>query len=558
MGHGSVGRNTRRLRAERLKASASRQRPAAPRPAAATTSQLAPTTTPLAAATSQEKSTPATPGGGTLTFMKKNRAFLHKNIGQVFTPPHIANIILDFAGYVGESILRKHVIDNSCGEGAFLVLAVERYCKAFLNVSRDLHALKRELETYVHGIEIDEPTFRNCLLRLDETARAFGMNGIAWDIRLGNTLHINHYDGQMDFVVGNPPYVRVHNLRDNYDDVKQYAFADRGMTDLYLVFIEIGLRMLNPQGRMAFITPSSWLSSKAGASLRTSLLQTRQLKAVIDLEHYQAFDSVTTYTLVSLYEKTSHDEKLRYHVYDSHSEKVRFIAELTPADYAIYDGFYLGTPRQLATLRRIKGGTCSAIVKAKNGFATLADKVFIGQVPSSPITIDMLKASTGTWQKGLFPYTPKGLPLSWDDITAMPEVAAYLLQRQNELLKGGPERPDWFLYGRTQALRDVCKPKVAVNSLVRETGNLKIEAVAPGQGVYSGFYLLGNVSEQDVKSILVTDDFIAYLAMLKNYKSGGYYTYSSKDLEQYVNYQLSLAHDSHNKRSVLAMCGTFF
>ncbi len=30
--------------------------------------------------------------------------------------------------------------------------------------------------------------------------------------------------------------------------------------------------------------------------------------------------------------------------------------------------------------------------------------------------------------------------------------------------------------------------------------------------------------------------------MLKNYKSGGYYTYSSKDLEQYLNYKLSEKH----------------
>ena len=56
----------------------------------------------------------------------------------------------------------------------------------------------------------------------------------------------------MDYVLGNPPYVRVHNLGDSFDLIKNFLFAQNGMTDLYIVFYEIGLRMLNKDGILGY------------------------------------------------------------------------------------------------------------------------------------------------------------------------------------------------------------------------------------------------------------------------------------------------------------------
>ena len=55
-----------------------------------------------------------------------------KNLGQVFTPKQIVNDILNVSNYKGKNILKKHVIDNSCGDGAFLVEIIDRYIKALL------------------------------------------------------------------------------------------------------------------------------------------------------------------------------------------------------------------------------------------------------------------------------------------------------------------------------------------------------------------------------------------------------------------------------------------
>ena len=83
--------------------------------------------------------------------MKNNTITLtnEKLKGQFYTPEFIINNILDLAGYYGESIIRKHVIDNSCGDGAFLVLIVTRYCDEFLKFNSDLNTLSEELLNYI-------------------------------------------------------------------------------------------------------------------------------------------------------------------------------------------------------------------------------------------------------------------------------------------------------------------------------------------------------------------------------------------------------------------------
>jgi adenine-specific DNA-methyltransferase len=59
-------------------------------------------------------------------------------------------------------------------------------------------------------------------------------------------------------------------------------------------------------------------------------------------------------------------------------------------------------------------------------------------------------------------------------------------------------------------------------------------------GVYSGLYILTEIEFEIIKQIICSEHFIEYIRLLKNYKSGGYFTFSSKDLEQYLNYQLTL------------------
>ncbi len=150
-----------------------------------------------------------------------------KNYGRVYTPEYLVSLMLDFGGYISSATNKKHVIDNSCGDGAFLKEIVKRYIESFRKESDDDSILKQELEIYIHGIEIDKHEYEKCINSLDSLVAEYGLQDVKWDILNADALEVHKFDGKMDFVFGNPPYVRVHNLLENYSAVKQYRFAEK-------------------------------------------------------------------------------------------------------------------------------------------------------------------------------------------------------------------------------------------------------------------------------------------------------------------------------------------
>lgn len=467
-----------------------------------------------------------------------------KSSGQVFTPVFLVRNILDVAGYDASSCLRKHVIDNSCGDGAFLCEIVKRYCEARLHNGNNLAILKEELQTYIHGIEVDSDIHRQCLHNLDVLVQGYGLTDVKWDIINADTLAINDYNGRMDFVVGNPPYVRVHNLQDNYDYVKTFVFAEGGMTDLYLVFFEIGFQMLAERGKLCYITPSSWLSSVAGNRMREHIFQKRNLKTLIDLKHFQPF-AATTYTIISLFQKEEPSNTFIYGQYHGDDNVVKYIAEIDYKNAFIGGNIYLANNNKLNYLNAILNYRGKNYVAVKNGFATLADKVFIQHnLPFSKFIIPIIKASTGKWATAFYPYDDKGNPIAREQLMADSNISDFLSKNKDRLLKGKDEVafPNWHLYGRTQALRDVCKNKVSINTCIKDIQSIKLNPVPAGAGIYSGLYILGDVDINIIRDIILSSDFISYISLLRKYKSGGYYTFSSHELQNYINYNISKRH----------------
>lgn len=463
-----------------------------------------------------------------------------KKHGRVYTPDYIVNLILDFGGYKTTEILQKHVIDNSCGDGAFLVEIANRYCFNFLQVSDDLSKLKNELEKYIHGIELDELECENCKENLDKVALGYGISDIHWDMLNADTLFVEHYNGKMDYVFGNPPYVRVHNLDNSYESVKKFKFAEGGMTDLFIVFFEIGFKMLAKNGLMCLITPSSWLNSLAGKNLREYILTHHNMSGVIDLEHFQPFEA-STYTLISKFSNRQECKKIEYFNYDGKAHEKCFQDCIPYDNIQVGANIYLSKNENLEILRKIKFSHSYKYVSVKNGFATLADKVFIGDFDFTEGTIKILKASTGKWSKCVYPYDSYGSPLPIASFMKYTEAYNYLLAQKKMLGKDRDFKDDgyWYLFGRTQALKDVSKNKYAINTIVRDIQSIKLEFVPKGCGIYSGLYILTDIEFDTIRQFILSEDFIEYVRLLKNYKSGGYYTYTSKDIEQYLNYKLT-------------------
>ena len=449
-----------------------------------------------------------------------------KNTGRVYTPRRVVDQILDLAGYRGPGIVGKRVVDNSCGDGAFLGAIVERYCRE----SRG--NLKRELEEFVFGIEIDERAIARCAERLDEMAARFGARDVRWNLLRANALSVEQYDGTMDFVLGNPPYVRVHRLGDSFDAVKRFKFGRRGMTDLYLVFYEIGLNMLSENGTLAYIAPSSFFNSVAGEAFRTRIVEDNLLASVVDLGHYQAFKAAT-YNAIVVLQKNRAASTTKYYEYDGEPRRVD---ELALEDLYFQNAFHFLNREDLRELKEILTLGVGDKFEVKNGFATLADSFFIGDSVPLSRSIPVVKASTGKWTRCVFPYE-NGKLVPWEELARDAELRVFYGSAKQRLKKRSiTNRDEWYGFGRSQGIVDVPKRKFSINSLLRDEKDLKLVDCPPGPGVYGGLYVVSDVPFDEWRNALVSERFARYVASLKKYKSGGYYTFSSKDLKTFLEY----------------------
>ena len=469
--------------------------------------------------------------------MKKNEK---KTRGKVYTPANIVKHILDFSGYCGNKILKKHVIDNSCGDGAFLVEVVERYIQQALKKNLNPAKIKKELETYIHGIEINQPEYENGLKNLSAIAEKYGITEVKWDVICENTLNITKYDGKMDFVVGNPPYVRVQNLGESFKNVKTFSFAKSGMTDLFIVFYEIGLRMLNENGVLGYITPSSVFNSLAGRDMRRYITDKKLLTKVVDLKHNLVFDAAT-YTAILILSKNNSRTEVEYSEYNMEKDSLIFVDNLSYEDFYFNKNFYFADKKSLNHLKAVLNTKKkSGIAEVKNGFATLMDKFFIGNFDFKEYVIDIVKASTGEKKKCLFPYK-NGCLIPYNELTKTPIIKKYFEKNKKDLNKRSLEnKSEWYAFGRSQGIGDVEKSKFAINYLIKDKKSIKLINCPKGVGVYSGLYILTEVPEEKIRDIIVSEEFITYIKLLGKYKNGGYYTFSSDDLSKYLQYELSL------------------
>ena len=466
-----------------------------------------------------------------------------KEIGRVYTPKYIVDNILDLSGYYGSSILGKHVIDNSCGDGAFLCQIVSRYCTEFFCSSDDKNCLKENLEEFIHGIEIERSEQRKCIENLSSVAERFGIYNVKWDVLCADALSTGKYNGKMDFVLGNPPYVRVHNLGKNFDAIKNFSFAQNGMSDLFIVFYELGIKMLSKNGVLGYITPSSYFNSIAGNFMRKHFVQNNLLKAVVDLQHFQAF-SATTYTAITILQKGRAERNVEYYHFDDKNLIPYYIDSLTSDDFYISGDYYFATKEELRTLNKIYCNLGKSDIAVKNGYATLCDPVFVHDFAfDSSYIIPVIKASKGIKQRIFFPYDKRCALIPEKTLSEDHLIYNYLLENKEKLLKRSNEKDSneyWYAFGRSQAICDTFVDKMAINSLLRTEQDFKFTNAPAGTGVYGGLYIVSNsIPLDDIISVLKTKEFMSYIYLLGKYKSGGYYTYSSKDVKRYLDYKFA-------------------
>ncbi len=90
-------------------------------------------------------------------------------------------------------------------------------------------------------------------------------------------------DTGFDAVIGNPPYIRVQEIgRDVADYCRARFETARGSFDAYLMFLERGLRLLAPHGRLGFIVPNKLFKLDFAQRMRAWLSERELVDEVLD------------------------------------------------------------------------------------------------------------------------------------------------------------------------------------------------------------------------------------------------------------------------------------
>jgi hypothetical protein len=76
-----------------------------------------------------------------------------------------------------------------------------------------------------------------------------------------------------DICIGNPPYIRGTKFKELNSYFKKHFLSAQYQVDLYVLFIELGINLLNSKGILSYITPNSWLKNTMMSELRKIMLK---------------------------------------------------------------------------------------------------------------------------------------------------------------------------------------------------------------------------------------------------------------------------------------------
>ena len=324
--------------------------------------------------------------------------------GVVYTKRWVVELILDLAGYRPERDLASTVaVEPSAGDGAFIGRMIERLIESCRRSSRklsDCHGSLRAFELSESSARGTRALARSILLQNGVGATLSEELANAW-IRPADYL-TDGMEVEADFVIGNPPYVRLEDIPEETAETYRDAYPTmRGRADLYVAFFEAALRSLRPNGVCAFICADRWMRNQYGGELRRLVTSAFAVDAVIEMHNADAFhDEVDAYPAITVIRR-AHQRKVLIATLGPQAGESRpddLIDALQPRGgqngnrpvpgvrTAVIDTWFKSddpwpcqSPEQLALLRRIEERFPSLEDSAKVGIgvATGNDGVFI-------------------------------------------------------------------------------------------------------------------------------------------------------------------------------------
>jgi hypothetical protein len=114
--------------------------------------------------------------------------------------------------------------------------------------------------------------------------------------------------GGFDVVIANPPYISAMEFKKFYPAKERetlngiFATA-KGAYDIYVLFIEKGIRLLKKGGTLCYINPNKYLSAKYAVALREFISREVQLNRIVDVSGIRVFETAAVYPVVTFMSK---------------------------------------------------------------------------------------------------------------------------------------------------------------------------------------------------------------------------------------------------------------
>jgi len=316
--------------------------------------------------------------------------------------------------------------------------------------------------------------------------------------------------GGFDCVIGNPPYVRIQTMKEWAPTEvefykKHYASASKGNYDIYVVFVERALQLLNVRGRMGYILPHKFFQAKYGQPLRELTANGKHLAKIVHFGDQQVFDGASTYTCLLFLHKGSNKSFRYVKVYDLNAWRVSgnavageiYMENVTGSEWNFVIGPEASLFERMSEMPVKLGDVATGMFV---GQQTSADTVYLFkeyQTENEDI-VDVLSKELNAWIKieravlkpvvrsgnisrysanptalVLFPYEVKECTARLYTPTEMQEQypLAWTYLKQNKRLLEGREKGKfkdqrWYRFGRTQNLGMWEQPKLMIPYMI--------------------------------------------------------------------------------------------
>ena len=250
------------------------------------------------------------------------------------TPQALPN--LDFKIMQGNSLLENYegvdlseIMEAGSNEGQFLFAdefginktLVQEHIWHYYNVTdhTEKQRLGNQIDTAIKNIIIaNNPTIKNLVEGIDIR---HNQEFFLWHIFFAEVFE----HGGFNVVIGNPPYVSAPSQiaspvlarqRERIVKSKKYETLNEKW-DLYIPFMELGMKLLAPNGTFSMIVPYPLTNQKYGKKLRKYICEKKRMVEIADVSEVKVFDSATVSNCIPFIINVNPNDDIRI----SHADK---------------------------------------------------------------------------------------------------------------------------------------------------------------------------------------------------------------------------------------------